>query len=37
VYDSRPTSSTDWRIRIRNATAQSRSVTIYAVCATMSS
>jgi hypothetical protein len=37
VYDSRPTSSTDWRIRIRNATAQSKSVTIYAVCATMSS
>lgn len=37
VFDSRPISASDWRIRIRNATSGSGTVTIYAVCATVTS
>jgi hypothetical protein len=37
VFDSRPISASDWRFRIRNTTQGTGSVTVYAVCATVTS
>jgi hypothetical protein len=37
VFDSRPISASDWRFRIRNTTQGTGTVTVYAVCATVTS
>lgn len=35
VFDSRPASNSDWRIRIRNTTQGTGTVTVFAICATV--
>jgi len=35
VFDSRPASATDWRIRIRNTTQGTGTVALFAICATV--
>ncbi|HEY1513341.1 MAG TPA: hypothetical protein VGF66_06260 [Gaiellaceae bacterium] len=35
VFDSRPATATDWRIRIRNTTQGTGTVTLFAICATV--
>jgi hypothetical protein len=37
VYDMRPTSGSDWRFRIHDETGQSYTVTLYVICATVTS
>jgi hypothetical protein len=37
VFDSRPVSASDWRFRIRNTTQGNGTVTLFAVCATVTS
>jgi hypothetical protein len=37
VFDSHPVSASDWRFRIQNTTQGTGSLTLYAVCATVSS
>ena len=37
LFDSHPSSSSDWRFRIKNTTQDTGSVTLYALCATVTS